>query len=316
MNKQLTPFQKEMEAHLIEFKENKQYLSSPKLRDKIYYPEISDGLFPPIKHAFLQYAYDNSIPFHDYANHVRSSQMFCFNLFYPILKNESNNLITFFRELSGIELTELTRFEFEFSPEDDWLGEWRGTIRPDEYVTSTDLALFFRDFEGKINAFLLEIKFTEHEFTPCNGYTSNGNKSIHVCENIDELFGNYDLCYLQTYHPRKSPRTYFNKFVDLKKSFSNYSTLTDLKCPFINNLQCLRNHSLARALVENNISDRAFFCLIFHDLNNDIQSEWTYYYNLLSDVIKNEVKLIQASKIVGLSKDLTFKKYCLERYKL
>jgi len=316
MNKQLTPFQKLMEEHLIKFKEENQYIKSVKQRDKIYYPDISDGLFPNIKYNFLQYAIDNSIPYHDYANHVRSSQIFCINLFYPLIRNESELLLNYFSNLLKTEFVSIERFEFEYSPETDLLGEWRSIKKQDEYVTASDLGFFLIDKQSKRTILLLEIKFTEMDFTRCGGYDSNGNKNQFVCNDVNLLLADYNTCYLQTPLPRKSPRTYFNKFIDLNNSFSNIKNRKEKDCPFKSNLQCLRNHSFLKALVENKDCDNAFFLLVYHDKNEDILNEWTKYYDLLSQKLKNDLILIKASDIVKLSYDNIYRKYFLDRYKL
>lgn len=80
-------FQEQMETHLVEFKTNQQYL--PPINDKKQwqYHDIADNIFPPIRHGLLQYLYDKSVPLHDYVNHVRSSQMFCINIFYQQILN-------------------------------------------------------------------------------------------------------------------------------------------------------------------------------------------------------------------------------------
>jgi hypothetical protein len=273
-------------------------------------------LYPPIRYAFLQYSYDNSIPFHDFANHVRSSQLFGINLFYPLLKNEKNILTEYFGNLTDRSFSELSKFEFEYSPEGDWLGEWRGAQRPDEYVTAADIALFFTDKDNRKYAFLIEIKFTEHEFTPCNGFPSKGNQNQAVCNDKDLLFADPNKCYLQTFHPRKSARKYFDKFGDLKIALPNYVSSPESGCPFKFNHQILRNHSFAKAIVENNRADEAYFILVHHDGNEEIVNEWNSYFNLLSPALQNDLKIITASEIVNISSDPTYKKYFKDRYQL
>jgi len=64
-------FPEEMERHLISFKENAQYIPATNPRKQWEYLEITDNLYPPIRHGFMQYAYDSAVSFHDYARHVR-----------------------------------------------------------------------------------------------------------------------------------------------------------------------------------------------------------------------------------------------------
>ena len=96
MRRAYSNFQREMDEHLIKFKEENQYLPSTNKKKSWQYANFEDNLYPPIKHGFLQYAYDNAVPLHDYINHVRSSQAFAINIFYPLLKNESETLLDLF----------------------------------------------------------------------------------------------------------------------------------------------------------------------------------------------------------------------------
>ena len=83
MSKQMTDFQKEMEEHLINFKEQNQYISYNNPKRRWRYNDLSDNIFPPVRHGVQQVLYDNYIPLHDYINHVRSSQAFGINAFIP-----------------------------------------------------------------------------------------------------------------------------------------------------------------------------------------------------------------------------------------
>jgi len=80
MSKYSNEFQERMENHLIIFKEENQYLLSKSEKKRFLYSDLSDNFYPSLKHGLLQYIYENGIPLHDYANHVRSSQAFAFNL--------------------------------------------------------------------------------------------------------------------------------------------------------------------------------------------------------------------------------------------
>ena len=85
-------FQKRMEEHLIKFKTENQYLP-PTSKKRWLYHDLSDSIFPPIRHAFLQYAYERGIPLHDFVNHVRSSQMYVINTLFPILQSEKGVML-------------------------------------------------------------------------------------------------------------------------------------------------------------------------------------------------------------------------------
>ena len=129
------------------------------------------------------------------------------------------------------------------------LDEWKSGSRPDEYVTSSDIALVFQQADGGKCIVLIEIKFTEESFGGCNGYISNGNDTRQYCNDHNEIFQDLNKCYLQRTAHGRSARTYLNKFTNLSMDFPGSAENT--KCPFIDNHQCLRNHSFALALRNN-----------------------------------------------------------------
>ena len=100
-------FKLKMEQHLIEFKESRQFLPGVNPNKLWQYFEMSDGIYPPTKHGFLQYIYDNAITLHDYADHVCSSQIFGFNLMYPFVIKEPDLLVQLFSDKLGLALSRL-----------------------------------------------------------------------------------------------------------------------------------------------------------------------------------------------------------------
>ncbi len=310
-------FQETLQKELIDFKTQYQFLPSINENKNWQYFEFADNLYPGIKHSFLHYAYENAIPFHGYANHVRSSQVFGINLFFPLLSSDSekNYLLKVFKKIVNMDKLEITNYWFEFIPEKDFLGEWRNPDKiQNDYVTSTDIAIEITDSNNKKYIVLIEIKLSEKEFSPCNGYTSRGNTEDikKYCENFSLLKEKHSNCYLATEHPKKSKRKYFEYF-NLKNEFEIDS---DIKCPFISNHQCLRNHAFARALRINDKYDKAFFGLVCHDGNEDIMEEFQHYYNLLTEKPQKEIFMLKASEIVKNAKDKIYKDYFSKRYNL
>jgi hypothetical protein len=304
--------QEMLEKRLIAFKEEIQFLPSRNEKKKWQYFDISDNLYPPIKHSFLQYAYDNAVPFHDYVNHVRSSQIFGINLLFPLLSDKEgrNAFCEIIGQKISKEITEIESFQFEYSPDEDLLGEWPGKIKPSEYVTSVDLLVNFKSSHSVIGI-LFEIKFTEKEFGPCNGNTSNGcsSEDRKYCENFNDVLEDYTKCYLHKKYKTRSARKYFNYF-DLK----NEMELKNNRCPFIDNNQCIRNHALARAMRKNMDYSETYFGLIYYDGNNDIERDWEAYFNVMKN--SEELLSIKASDIVKKYGILnrTYKMYWDKRY--
>ncbi len=306
-------FQKEMEKHLVAFKSNRQYLP-PTNNKKWLYHDMADNLFPPIKHGFLQYVYDSGMPLHDFVNHVRSSQMFCINLFYHLIKNEPENLLKILGDASSTRLIKLLSFEFEFSAEDNYLGEWKSDLnRPEEYVTATDLFIKAKDDANNTVGYLIEVKFSENDFTNCGGYSSKGNthENKMACEDGMILLNDYNSCYLQGVHGKsRLKRNYLNYF---DKTDFNHSSFSG-KCPFIKNHQCIRNHSLLKALIDKQKIDRGFFVLVYHDQNADLIKEWTDYEAILANSAKSEILSINAGRFINESGEENYKNYFRDRY--
>lgn len=306
-------FQETIEKHLIDFKKNKQYLPPTNKKEWLYH-DMTDGIFPPIKHGFLQYAYNSGMPLHDYVNHVRSSQMFCINLFFHLIKNEPDVLLKVLSKESKKLLVELNSYEFEFSASSNILGEWKSNAnRPEEYITATDLFIVAIDNNDQRVGFLIEVKFSEVSFTKCGGYSSNGNVSTfkNACDNSILLFKDFKTCYLHGANGLSNlSRTYLDYFHQddfHEESFKN-------KCPFIHNHQCIRNHALLRALISENVIDNGFFVLVSHDLNKSIEDEWGKFMAILQGKAINEVLKINASNFVRSSSCTNYKKYFFDRY--
>jgi len=275
---------------------------------------MSDNIFPPIKHGFLQYVYDSGMPLHEFVNHVRSSQMFCINLFYQFIKNEPQVLLRTLSSQINTELIQIVEFEFEYSSDSNILGEWKSDEnRPEEYVTATDLFLNVLDINKKNVGFLIEVKFTENDFTNCGGFVSRGNSnnSKLACDSGKILLNDLKNCYLQGANGKSKLKRkyldYFSKSDFVDSAFSE-------KCPFISNHQCIRNHSLLRALIVEKSIDYGFFCLVHHDRNEDIIKEWELYNNILSSSAKREIFRLKAGVLIKNSLNENFKKYFKDRY--
>jgi hypothetical protein len=307
-------FQKGLEERLIEFKEKHQFLPSKNKYKLWQYFDISDNLFPPIKHSFLQFAYDESIPFHEFINHVRSSQVFGFNLFYPLLYDTSDghkSLLKLLEKIYNGNLLRILNYTFEYSPDKDLLGEWTGNNKPGKYLTAVDVLLTCENEKMEKIVFLIEIKFTEEEFGECNGYISPGCSASDKenCNNFINVIKNNKLCYLHQKYKQRSARKYFEYF-DMENEFRYNGNV----CPFKNNNQCLRNHALARAMLKERICKKSFFGLVYYDYNHNIEKSWEEYKNLTNN--SNELFCIKASDIIKQYNNETYKLYFEKRYGL
>ena len=312
MNKFENQFQKKMEEHLIKFKVERQYLPSNS-KKKWLYNDIADNLFPPIRHGFLQYIYDEAMPLHDYINHVRSSQAYCVNILYSVLTLNPNSLLKLLGHKINKVLKTVTNFQFEHSPEKNELGEWKSdTNKPEEYVTAIDLRIDTIDSLNKRIVFLIEVKFTEPSFSQCGGFNSGGNvnETRNACEDGKELFKNFNLCYLHGSDGKsKLKRTYFNYFPPLSKYFCEPAFSNE--CPFIQTHQCLRIHALARS-----IEDESYFVLLHHEKNEAIRQEWKKYVSILQPEFRTQLLTLTGMEVVDHSEIDTLQAYYRDRYTL
>jgi len=298
-------FSDDIQKHLIAFKENTQYLPPTNKRKAWEYLEVTDNLYPPIRHGFLQYAYEDSIAFHDYARHVRSSQVFCFNVVYPLIRQ--NLLEDFLKEKFDLQEYELSEWHFEYQPTSDLLGEWRGPKKPIDYITSVDFVAFMESTQKMDRiAIFIEVKFTEQKFSKCGGFTSNGNKNKKYCKNNFQISTINNECYLVNVKKRK----YFQLTNNI------YKNSESLSCPFMNNNQCQRNHAFAIALKNEKIVQDYYFCLLYHEDNSTILSEWQRYKDSCIPSEQQKLFEIQSGQLVGKSEDKTFKKYMSDRYQI
>jgi len=92
--------------------------------------------------------------------------------------------------------------------------------------------------------------------------------------------------------------------------------LNQQKCPFAHNNQCQRNHSFAKALINNDVVDAAYFGLIYHEGNDEILRKWNEYKNICQINELDFIFEINASEIVNGSSDTIYKKYFFDRYKI
>lgn len=306
-------FQNLIEKHLIKFKSNVQYLP-PTNKKKWLYHDMSDNIFPPVKHGFLQYVYNSGMPLHEFVNHVRSSQIFCINIFFHLLQNEPEILLDVLSDFSKTDLIKIESFEFEFSADKNILGEWKSDEnRPEEYVTATDLFIKAIDKTNSQIGFLIEVKFSENDFTSCGGFSSKANStdSKTICNNGQKLLNDFQACYLQGAHGKsKLNRKYLDFF---KKGDFNEEFFND-KCPFINNHQCIRNQSLLRALIKDKKINQGYFILVHHDKNEPIIDEWNTYKKLLSDKANSEILKIPTIEFIKKSNNMNYRKYFKDRY--
>jgi len=270
-------------------------------------------------HRALKIIYAKSVYLSDKeTNHVCSSQAFAFNLLFHLCIDRTEALTRYFSSLLGADLKELTRFQFEFEPDENLLGEWpRDDEKPDKYVTAADCALFFTTSDCRQAIVLVEVKFTEAGFTECNGADSprmSAADRVMICENRSNLFTQPDRCYYsRKAHALTNSGGYFQHFGNLHSAFPGNEEITT--CPFRKLHQCMRNHALARSLRTGDTVS-TWFGLVHHDRNEEIAAQWVEYTDLCSDRLQRDLFKAPASALAMVSDDDSYRRFMRERYRI
>ena len=98
----------------------------------------TDGVYPRLRQAAKQPVRTDSVVLHPYAAHLRSSQVFAFNLFLPFRDGGRDGLRERPADLLGVPLS-IDRIQFEWVPPGPLLGEIDGERPfPDEPATAVD----------------------------------------------------------------------------------------------------------------------------------------------------------------------------------
>ena len=136
----------------------------------------TDGIHSEYRQIAEEVVSADSVKLHKYAAHLRSSQVFAFNLFLPFLEGNRETLSERVSEAVGTEIS-IDEVSFEWVPPGALLGEIDGD-RPvgNEPATAVDVVLWgsLQD-EGRTEV-LLEVKLSEPDFTNCGGRKSPRNE--------------------------------------------------------------------------------------------------------------------------------------------
>ena len=285
-----------------------------------YWTDWIEGIQQDHRRLALKAVKADSVSLHDYATHIRSSQVFAFNLFLPFLEARREELS---RKVSALVDDELTidRVAFEWIPPGHLLCEIDGE-RPgqDEPSTAVDVILWGWRQNGRRAAVLVEVKLTEAGFTHCNGRTSRGNRRTDVCQSAQLFLDNPQNCYLTRPVRKERDRRYWSIFAQSRGSLRNTFPNADLtwECPFAYDMyQPMRNFAIACGLEQEDLVERAWFVLCAHDANPDVTRHWQAWQNLVGDPAL--APFLPASEMIGVgeSSGLTeWGNYMRDRYRL
>jgi hypothetical protein len=222
-------------------------------RPDYHYPHIlpennmTKALFPPVAEEILLYLDREDIALHNEALNLRSSQVCCFNILFPLKKDK--DLAKLVLEPLLPQVKDIEDIEFEYTGPcgtTKWLGEppegKRGQNR-----TSIDAAIWWKDNMDKQCITLLEWKYTERSFGSCGGYESNSNVKKKHCWTLDAAgIHPGSKCFLTAGGPQRSRRYWEH----LAEADIDNIKFKDIKgCPFRGPFyQILRQSLLAEHL--------------------------------------------------------------------
>jgi hypothetical protein len=221
---------------------------------------------------------------HIYAHHAVSSQTACINLFMPLLL--SNNVDAILPKIPGcpVGFKELAKeqlfngFCFEYWGQDIQKGKGLLNDHTSQAGTDADVAIAYRDTNGKLCLWLIEHKLSEKEFTICGGYKSKANKQKNHCEkcNFADISTNPEICH---YHHIKY------KYWDLLKhriGKFNGNLIAIKGCPFkLGMNQLWRNQMLAFALEDTGKYHTVTFSVCHHAQNSMLTHTINQYKSLI-----------------------------------
>lgn len=206
---------------------------------------IKKALFEPIAQEVINYLDSNDITIHSEALNLRSSQVCCLNILFPLKKDRDlarevlKPLLPYVKDVNEIE--------FEYTGPDgitEWLGEPPGGKRG-QNRTSIDAAIWWIDKFGKRYITLLEWKYTERSFGSCGGYESDSNVQKEQCRTMDVAGSHPEKhCFLVTDRPQ-THRHYWEHLVEAGIDITRFKDING--CPFRGPFYQLLRQSLLAA---------------------------------------------------------------------
>ena len=261
----------------------------------------TDGIYPEYRELAQDVVSVDSVRLHQYAAHLRSSQVFAFNLFLPFRQGNQERLSDRVSEAIGTHFS-IDEVGFEWVPPGALLGEIRGESPVgNEPATAIDVVLWGHLPEERRAAVLLEVKLSEGDFTHCAGRTSPGNDKKDVCASAARFFEDPSNCYLRRPLRQHRDRRYWEILAasqgSVRAAFPGAET--EAECPFAYSMQQpMRNLAIARGLEQDQGSGvaQAWFGLCAHEKNESVSEHWEEWRSLFSD--RSLAPSIPASEIV------------------
>jgi hypothetical protein len=287
LSNSLTPFQLEMQVHLVNWKwahitrEPGQHRGHP--NDAILPEPFASQyliLYPGILPAFRRHKEEFPFRLHQYFNHMASSQVANLNLFLPILLYSNANTIlrTLKPDFARLALSELDHgYQLEY-----W-DEPFGNLADHNQISGTDadIAIAYYNRQNELCLWLIEHKLTEKEFTTCRGSKSRGRQAKHDCsKSFSKILADKQLCYCHDvrhynfWNITEANRTFFVNHIRYHQ------------CPFQGGMyQLWRNQLLGLSIEQDERQPyrHVTFSVVKHPRNTALDSTLAAYQDLIAN---------------------------------
>lgn len=212
--------------------------------------ELVRAFFGPIADDVLDYCAHSDIAIHSEALNLRSSQVCCLNVLFPLRRDCALARDALAEALPGV--TEVVDIEFEWTGPTgvtEWLGEPAGGRRG-QNRTSIDAAVWWRRGEDPMLT-LCEWKYTERAYGTCGGFESRGNRNKQHCLSPLANVQDYERgCYLTQ---GRNNRQYWTRFPEAGISLS--PLVGGSGCPLRGPLYQLARQYLIAAYTQDRMPD-------------------------------------------------------------
>jgi hypothetical protein len=232
---------------------------------------------------------------HRWVLHVRSSQAFALNLFAPLDEAGRRNVLGYL----GHQVLRADPPEFEYSDDSDRLGE---SSQRNRHPTQVDVVLRGTGASGERVVALIEVKFTEIDFSRCSAYDNPANPTRDVCQSPG-LFGSEpDRCFQLANHGH-GRRRYAGYLSGIPVNTPS-GPRSDGGCLVRRGLnQPMRNLALAHLLLVEAEADRVIYALCAPDRHPTIWRRLDEARSAFPDTDRRTIRPLAASVITPLHPD-------------
>ncbi len=254
--------------------------------------DAESALLPAARPVLLDLAARNLD--HRWVLHVRSSQAFALNLFAPLDEAGRRKVLGYL----GHQVLRADPPEFEYSDDSDRLAESSHRSR---HQTQVDVVLRGTGASGERVVALIEVKFTEIDFSGCSAYDNPANPARDVCRSPG-LFGSQpDRCFQLANHGYGWRYADYLSGVPVNMPSGSRS---DGGCLVRRGLsQPMRKLALAHLLLVEAEADRAVYALCAPDEHPTIWRRLDEVRSAFPDTDRRTIRAMAASVVASLHPD-------------